>query len=280
MRRSPWFVFVGVLYLLTECSGPASAAGTYRRLVPIALVYADVTSSLRFSEVEDVARLTSSIVLALRPGTKYWIYPIQSDARHIPLFFGTVPATPETFRDRAPYLKKCKDFEDAVRAEIQRQYCLVNYPSGRRPVQCPPSSTATKAQIDNRSCILASIREAARRLDDYREVTRGSAEIIFVSDMIEECEATPSGGSVKLNRRDIRTEIAAVPNYRGLPDLHGSFVTVVIPYDEVATPEAKTSRPDGTQLEDYWRAVFKAAKADMSHFYFNTMLPRRFTKDQ
>lgn len=143
-----------------------------------------------------------------------------------------------------------------------------------------PGEIATAAQNYNASitdknflkktCISHALHEAQQRI-----ATSGSqepAEIIFISDMLEDCPTSVLGGSLSLEKPDIHEELKRAQTLdRPLPDLRGANITAIIP--ETGPTATKTPQPSLPELESFWGTIFKGCHT--ASFSLGTSIPRR-----
>ena len=124
------------------------------------------------------------------------------------------------------------------------------------------------------TCVSDAIRQAEQVIRDRPSDER--TEILFVSDMLEDCPNSLLGGALSLEKTDIRNELArvrAIPSMASWPDLRGASVTCVVPVSG-PTP-TKTKQPELEALREFWAEVFSRCRHDEAAFRLGTSLPSR-----
>jgi hypothetical protein len=124
------------------------------------------------------------------------------------------------------------------------------------------------------TCVSDAIRQAEQVIRDRLSDER--TEILFISDMLEDCPNSLLNGPISLEKTDIRPELArvrALPPTVSLADLRGASVTCVVPVSG-PTP-TKTKQPELEALRAFWAAVFSHCHHDEAAFRLGTLLPSR-----
>jgi hypothetical protein len=237
------------------------------------IIFADVTSSLSPDEMGRVASTTSEIIGALPPETRVAVYTIQIDPDAPPLTEGTLPRRGSHVDERVAGQRQLQEIRQSVSTAIIQQYCSINFNDPATRTQCANLQFVPKPQDDLRSCILGRLGKASRKIADAREAGATDIEVIFVSDMIEECERTPLRRRIRLTRASVAEERNKVPRYPPMPDLSGARITIVVPRATESSVRATT--PDMRDLRDDWQAVLAACGAQMSTWRFESELPGR-----
>lgn len=235
----------------------------------VVLIFSDVTSSLLPSENKEVVDLTCSVIDSLLPGTRYYVYPVQVEPQKLERIYEGVIAAPST-----PAATQA--LKDARRREIEKKivelYALIK--KNRRP---GPGSR------DNHTCIIYTLEFAQNK---FREFDRKNTdfELVYVSDMIEQCNTTPMGKPISLGQTNISEQIKLAQQTNLNLDLSYSNVSMIIP----ATSETYTAggRPSVSDLKNFWEAILshcgfdKEVLKSSEKFYFASGLPRRFDPAQ
>lgn len=261
-QRSMTFIFIA-LFALPLLARPSRHA----------IIFADVTSSLSPDEMGRVVSTTSEVIGALPAETHVAVYTIQIDPEATPLKEITLPRRGSNIDERVAAQRRVQEFRQAVSTAIIQQYCAINFNDPATRTQCANLQFVPKPQDDLRSCILGRLEKASRKIADAREAGATDIEVIFVSDMVEECERTPLRRRVRLTRTSLAAETKNVPQYESLPNLAGASITIVVP--RAAESSVRASTPDLRDLREYWRAVFAACHAEMSMWRFDSELPSR-----
>jgi hypothetical protein len=240
------------------------AARPPRRMV---VLFVDVTRSLVEAERNVVAEQSSAILASLKPGTEFRVYPIQIETAVVaPIESGTVLIADNDLDQRPRH--QIRMAQEKVQSSIIQLYGV------------------SAAGTDNQSCILNSLQTAGEDFRRFRAAHEGrplELDLIFVSDMIEECDHTPVG-RIELDKRDIAADIRRI---QGMPcdsDLSDVRISVVVPATVGLDSNVKRElRPDRKDRREFWTEVFKACRypenrfADAHWFSFSAGVPSRFS---
>jgi hypothetical protein len=263
-----WLLFTAATTILTSCDTEPIVMVQKTR---VALVFSDVTSSLIPQENKEVAMLTADVLDHLPPGATYAVYPIQIETQRLtPIVEGK--AMVET-NEQANIAVKDQRRKELIRA-IADLY-------GKIRVVRDHSSPYGKP--DNHSCILNTLGFAQDQFRQFADPGRFDLELIYISDMVEECNRTPMHQPIVLARKDISKEITLAQNSALKLNLSNTRVTIIIP----STTETYLvgHRPNLDELRLFWEAVLKGCGfsdetlKDERHFYFSAGLPQRFKGD-
>lgn len=236
-----------------------------KRLV---VVFVDVTRSLVESERNVVIKKSSEILSNLTPGTEYRVYPIQIETSIVdPVAQGRVLA-PKNALDPEPR-RALQQLKKKVEESIAELY-------GK-----------SAAGTDNQSCILNALPTAGEEFRRFRGRHRNrnvELDLVFVSDMIEECDRTPVG-KIELDKKDISRETEAVTKFECDANLSDVIISVVIPATAGLDPAVlRDRRPDLTDRSKFWKKAFHSCDfpekrfADPEWFNFSPGIPTRFQK--
>jgi hypothetical protein len=179
----------------------------------------------------------------LRPGTYFEVYPISADTDiMVPLVSGRFEIG-ETTLDRKPE-KNLENWRATAKSKINDLYQLY-----------------TSAKGDKQSCIINSMETIRNSLSSFRgRLGDVSVDIIFVSDMIEECRDTLLGHAVALDKRDIKEEINSADGFKcGRPVFAGgnTRIGVIVPAATLATQKVnRDRRPSLGDRRDFWVKIF------------------------
>src|SRR5258708_7390774 len=144
----------------------------------VALIFSDVTSSLLESEKEQVSSVTANVIDTFLPGTEYYVFPIQMEPQRLqPLDHDTIVV------DAAPGINQAVRTQrrDKLKKEIDTLYALI------KPAKAQPTRYG---RPDNHSCILYTLDFADKFFRQFNPALN-DLELIYVSDMVEECNTTP-----------------------------------------------------------------------------------------
>lgn len=129
-------------------------------------------------------------------------------------------------------------------------------------------------QEDLRSCILKRLGQAASKVNELRSIGITDVELVFVSDMIEECQITPLGHQmIRLTHTPLNVDVTAIRQFREHPGLGKARVTIIVPRSLYGTSAERISRPDIDELEQYWRVVFSACNVGKNSFTLGPKFP-------
>lgn len=235
----------------TSESGSAPISADFDRVY---IVFADVTLSLTGEERAAVAEGVTRVVNTLPPRAKLYVFPLLEDVpRARALFEGVLPPirrTVDRFRNdqvRTQWLQEIHAKLDAI-------------------------TNGSKLGRDH-TCISGALRKAA-------EVLKGTtgAEVIVVSDMLEDCPDSLLGGPLSLEQRKIDDPLRRAHRLKDGPpilDLHRASVTALLTTVPFAPPTVK--RPPLHDVEEFWRLVLDSCQDRRANFSFSTEMPSRLT---
>lgn len=236
----------------------------------VVLIFSDVTSSLLPSESNQVGALTCDVLDSFLPGTQYYVYPIQIEAQKLqPMDEGIIQAeqTPGTMKAvNAARRTKISD-------EIKKLYDLIK--SVKR--------SDAYGKPDNHTCILYTLRFAQNVFKQFDQ-TKTDFELIYVSDMIEQCNTTPMGKPISLGPANVSEAIKLAKETDLNVDLSYARVSMIIP----VTNDTYTAggRPNPSDVRDFWEAILshcgfnEQSLNNDQKFYFSSGLPIRFKTQQ
>lgn len=262
------------LIVLAAFAGATSACENGSLVQPrrttVALIFSDVTSSLVQQESKRVAALTADVLDALPPGTNYAVYPIQMETQRLaPIREGTVTAGRGTTADLAIKQQRREELDQAI-TELYEQTRKVR------------DHGSLEGRPDNHSCILNSLTFAEQQFRQFADRDRYDLELIFISDMIEECNRTPMRRPITLAKKDISKEIKLAETVDLSLNLSAARVTMIIPSTMETYRQSQAQRPDLRELQAFWKQVMKhcgfddESLLDDKRFYFSSGLPQRF----
>jgi len=246
---------------IETCPGGPNCPPDRERVV---LIFSDVTSSLLKSESEQVANLTCEIVDSLPPGTQYYVYPIQVEAQKLePMYEGTVMAQDRATTKAVSDARKKKIFD-----EIGKLYELIR----------ATKRSDAYGKPDNHTCILYTLNKAQTILNQFDQKNT-DFDLIYVSDMIEECNVTPMGKPISLEQTNISEAIKLAKGTNLNLDLSHARVSMIIPVAADGTYTAN-GRPNTSDVRAFWEAILLHCGFDedslknSQKFYFSSELPR------
>lgn len=228
----------------------------------VVMIWCDVTSSLQQSEVGEVAKLASDILDSLPEGTRYILYPIQRETERLKeITSGEVPPSDPDIDDLVK-----KERRKLISNEINKLFEDVN---------------KKKTQPENRTCILNTL---AYTESYFRQFASYKPELIFISDMTEQCSTTPMGKPIDLRaglttQKRISQTLQSAQEFPSPPDLSHIRLTIIIPTtaDTYAVPPGQ--RPSVDNLKKFWGAIFRNCKVPdevLNDSYWLSGVPDRF----
>jgi hypothetical protein len=233
----------------------------------VVIIFCDVTNSLIPKENEKVAQLANSVIDSLPVGTQYVVYPILLETQ---LAYPIVEAE-VTWPDGDIAVERAnkKKRNEGLASDIKKLY----------------ETTNSKRGTDNRSCILNTLPVAQSYFMQYPEEVKFDYELVFISDMIEECDATPLRHTVNLDKSDISKEIALAENFPPGIDLSRVHIDVIFP--STAETMGNRHKANVEDLQRFWFAVFKKAglkdetyRSSRQLYWTPGRLPAHFTAPQ
>jgi hypothetical protein len=260
---------------ISACGNSSEEQGTKSEPKPktkVAILFCDVTNSLLKDENKEVGLIATAVLNNLPVGTKYVIYPIQMETQRLnPIKEGRV-LEPDSDPDvQKAFLERTNK---EVIEQIDELYRTTNTP---RPANAP--------KLDNRTCILNSLNFAENYFRQY-DLKTHETELIFISDMIEECDSTPLQARIELDKQDISKEIGLAEKFPPGLNLSHTRITIIIPSTKETYSNAQPGRrPSIEQLKAFWYRIFKncglqdSALQNQAQYYWHIGgVPERFKK--
>jgi hypothetical protein len=252
------------MLLTSSCSDVEPPPSPKRKVV---LIFSDVTSSLLKSENTSVANLTADVIDSLPPGSKFSVVPIQVQPERLtPMNEGIIAPRQERDEDVQEDIKQYR--RQRIKDSIDKLYKKIRELKVPAPLYGSP---------DNHSCVLGTLAYAESY---FRQFPDADLELIYISDMIEECNETPFGRPVNLAQQDITKEIKDAQSFQIRYELGRARLSVIIPTSD-DTPTAGM-RPGLSNVKQFWEKVFmncgfnQDALQSNDRFYFKAGLPDRF----
>jgi hypothetical protein len=234
----------------------------------VVFIFCDVTNSLNKSESEMVATMASKVLATFPTGTEYRIYPILAQTYQLAPINDNEQVLPP--RDENPKIQDInqKKRQEEITSKLANLYNVTN--AGR---------------YDNRTCILNAIDFASNQLKDFGPDDY-DRELIFISDMLEECDVTPLQHRINLRKGDISEEIKLASNFPKGADLSHMRITIITPTTEDTYLKYQPGlRPPMSSLQEFWYNIFKQCNIPpeafpvSDYFYWsNGVIPNRLTK--
>lgn len=206
----------------------------------VVFIFCDVTNSLDKSESEMVARMASDLLSNFPAGTEYRVYPILAQTYQPAPINDTEQILPP--RNDNPKIQEVNESErrEKITSQLTNLYNVTN--AGR---------------YDNRTCILNAVNFAANQLKDFSP-EHYDRELIFISDMIEECDVTPLQRRINIRKGDISEEVKLASNFPKGTDLARVRITIITPTTEDTYLKYQPgTRPPMMALQEFWYNIFK-----------------------
>jgi Transposase DDE domain len=232
------------------------------------IIWWDVTRSLYEAEKDKGLEWAINIISNLPPHSRYYLFPIHSETeRPTPLGEGTIPDTssPDTITTfRGNLKKRILESVDKLREAIKADG------------EASKNTTGIERR-DKRTCILKTLNYSATLLDN--ESKQYQPEIIFISDMIEDCFHQNlnggKGGFIQLTQQDVEAQIKAADALNLNLDLKKVHVTVIVP--TASSDPISPQRPDIEGLKKFWKAIFNKCQISPENIQWAIgVLPSRF----
>jgi len=223
----------------------------------IMLMVVDVSSSLSKSQIQEVAMNANSILGNLPASTKFAIYPLQPNWNR--------PIAMETGETEKP-------------STIDRRLLEEN---NRREMILRTAEDFRRRPEGKVSCLVDVLPFAERYFSQY-DPNRYEFELVFLSDMIENCSSTLLGRKVDLTIGYPLDGVESRLNVRDRIDLSNVNVTMIIPTSSDFSGGTTRRNPRFEDLERFWKRLFASCGFsdlrlnDKQHFVFSTFLPDRF----
>lgn len=233
--RMHWEI-LALLYIASFAHVPS--VGPPRSPQVVALIFADVTSSLNRGESEQIANIAASAFDELPGGSQAALFPIHMDMESpSPILRPSyIPMDPDT---RSALVGPRHNI---IKKKVAELYDVINHP---------------QVKSDGRTCILDALVFAGNYFQN-NTIAGDKRLLIFASDMLEECAMTPLRKPIHLNKIDIMSEIKAATAFPEIQGLSGVQILVVLPANP--TPEKfHHTRPRMEALRKFWDAIFFAA---------------------
>jgi hypothetical protein len=259
------------LSLITSCAKKGGIQEVQATATPkkikVLLLWCDVTSSLKDLESEEVSSIASAVLDHFPQGTKYVLYPIQTETgRPVPI----IKSGP-TMED----LPTNDDTDDKSHSNVERATLIKN------EITRLYKENKVKHPNDRRTCILNTLDVSAIFLSQFDD--RYDPELVFVSDMIEDCRNTPLHKNVQLDKQLFSETIKLVDAFTSPPDLSRLRITIIVPTAKDTSTVPAGQRPDPRDLERFWQTVFVKCHfsrdnlSNKERFYWSPEgLPERF----
>ncbi len=233
----------------------------------VAIIWWDVTRSLYDAEKDQGLEWALRIVTSLPPQSRYYILPIHSETQRAdPLDHGDVPeirsveaATLFRGKLKTRINQKAEKLRKALKADEEAS-----------------KKNSGFVRRDRRTCILNTLSFSSTLLNN--EPKHLEPEIVFISDMIEDCFHQNlnggKGGYIQLSQPAIEVQIKAASAVRLPEDLTTVRLTIAIPTN--SSSSGVSERPSMDGLQRFWHAVLKRTNAKPENIQWSIgVLPPR-----
>jgi len=225
-----------------------------------AIIWWDITRSLQEAEKDTGLDWAVKYISELPAGTNYYFLPIHSETqRPAPLDNGVIPEVTSE--------------EDRIRSQVRlKKRILDNVNKLKESIQADKGD-AGYVQRDRRTCILNTINYSASLVSN--SPGQSLPEIIYISDMIEDCFHQRlrggKGGYLQITQTDIDTQIGLAESLPYEEGMKNARVTVAVP--TATGGSAPYHRPDMEGLKKFWRAVFEKCGLKPENLHWTVGVP-------
>jgi hypothetical protein len=205
------------------------------------IVFQDITMSMAGDEAAAVQTIVDEIVDKVPVGTELIVIPICENTERAPGRQWTVLPDPGS----SPYAKK-----QGLKKRAEIKEAIASFVRDIR-------TQTTAARSDYSSCISPGLRVAKNVMHTPNSTRKRSTDVIFVSDMIEECRSSLLGQPVRLKMAGHQFSEAAklVSGNRPLLAVPPARVFVILP-KALSTSMAKADYPRPADLQSFWQQLF------------------------
>ena len=223
------------------------------------LIFTDLTTSTGSDlHIGDISENLKSIVLKAPYESEIIVYPIDRSMHVQPIMEFTKPAKPGNTTMSKAARKEMDAAIEAAQANIQHLYEDVYLPARNEP----------------NSCLLNSLYKAHSVFSRYERKAQLHFELVFMSDMLEECELLP--GELLFIRNNGEAFSKYVSTYEPGVDLSYADLTIVM---STQANSSDSHSIGSIQLEKLWREALKRhgySGEKLADIPFNTLLPEKY----
>lgn len=216
------------------------------------VIFADVTRSLNAEEQASVIRNVKLVIDLVPPKSRLYVFPLLEDVQRAGALFTGEMGEVQSTSDAVAADQQHAIWRDAVASKLTAMF---NGPVNGR----------------NLTCVSGALQKADEILADAGT----DAEVIIVSDMLEDCKESLLGSALRLEKTSIVNEIHRAQSLPATPllNLNGASVTAILP--TVPTSKQKVLGPPVSSLKIFWRAVLDRCGDRAANFRFGTEIPQR-----
>lgn len=206
------------------CAGAAPTAAADGPRTAKLMLFVDATQSIRTTQSGTVRDLARRVLDGARPGLPIEVYLIGAAGESArPIIEERKPAQPYLLRPRL----------EAWTGTLTASFADRKHPQ---------------------TCILNLFEFVATQLQATPLKAGTRAELVFVTDMVEDCTSTPLGSPVRLTKDRFAAGMKAAASFpKGKIDLGGHRVTFIVPDTEAAPAGVRVS-----ELTAFWEQWVKA----------------------
>lgn len=234
------FILLFVILIVTGCPPPPVSK---KKAV---VILCDVTSSLHETESVKVGELASDVLDRLPKNAEYILYPVQIETEKPPAIERTDPT-----------ISLNDDFDVSAEEDPQRRKMIVDKIKELY-------KNINGKQPKDRTCLLNTLNLSKSFFSDFND-KEYEFELIFVSDMIEQCSNISA-----IPNQTIDLQIQAPEDALNLletaqfPDLSNVRLTVIVPGTEIRMTEKSKKQPSLETLKKFWFEIFKKCKNEQA----------------
>lgn len=227
----------------------------------IAVIFCDLSTSIDTSSIQEVAKTAGRLFLKFPPGSKMYYYPIDESPFIKPIIIYEKPKRPRTTSEKERYMITERRKAREIYNRIVKLYYEVYYsPEARnRPI----------------SCMIRTLNTAHSIFSQHYSVNKNvTFELVYLSDMIEECQNSPIG-PIYMHKKNYSIIKKRLSSYRPNFNLSFANISIIRSFEKYAT---LTSYVSSEKLEELWKIIFMKvgftrSQADSIEF-FPTIPPR------
>jgi len=266
-NRTIMMKFIVILFLFFVYTSCKTDNKQEKSIKIYALMMCDLTSSVDSNLIKDVAHKAHDLLLALPQGSKVEAYPIDDNTYLNPIFSGELPLLESDLDFHKDMFKgKLNALAENLGNAIYFKYKDVNL----------------NKSTQHASCIISSLETAYNFFKDKDKNTY-RFELIYFSDMIEQCSNSQAGSIFICSDRHIPNKESIIaqiekkynPNMN-LKSLIDNNISMIITTGIMG--DSKCLRSD--EQKEIWQKIFSKvgySQSDFASFHFRQGLPDRFS---
>lgn len=246
--------------LLFSCDAPDSVPKESAQKV-VAIIFCDITASVDSSSIHQVARNAAKLLLKFPQGSILYFLPIDETPFVEPILKFNKPLIGSKVTDRIKNKRKIADAARILHNKILSRYREIN--------------ADIESQNFPRSCIIQTLEVAHRIFLQFPSRNQYAYELIYLSDMLEECEDSPVG-KIFLTDKNYNHAEKKIRKYSPAFSLSDVNLTVIAAFEK---HREHTTYINYEKRKAIWKQIFM--KAGFSEEQFNNShflpgIPARF----